>query len=366
MYVYYLNAMVSALLIRLGFDINSKVIRFIIIIVAISIPCILAGFRDISVGTDVALYGYPIYSQARRFTLDLYSNINPSFTSVFNLFSWSIANLSPTRQIFLSFIQALSIIPVVYSLSICYANKASLGYFIYLVVFFPMTLNMIRQGVSIGFVTAAYIFMSCDKRFSYILCLIFATLFHSSAVVAFASLPFLFFESKKRKSDMLIMIVCLAGISIFLYGYPLLTEIISSFVGSYDQYLDSDQLNLFGSSIFTSLAFALIILYCAYMYSKNKIDNSKIKNFIELVVLGTITYLLAVRSATLYRIALYFLVSIIPLVLLNVIVEINKSSLYKLKIVDSLPIIVWSLLFSWIYYEVLGLQQVVPYLIALT
>lgn len=160
------------------------------------LPVILAGLRADSVGTDVEVYGKWAYNQAI---------LTDSFKIYYQARTESI--LGDIGYYFLTYVSA-KIFPnyhiglFIYSMIIqlflylglkkyhrIFNTPVWLGMLLYYVTLYNYSLNLLRQSIAIViiFYGSAYIFEK--KYWKFILFLILATLFHSSAFIAVVMLP---------------------------------------------------------------------------------------------------------------------------------------------------------------------------------
>lgn len=164
--------------------------------IALLIPCLIAGLRSQTVGTDVMVYVKPL-TRASIMADDLANYFNTywydewrnmyvkDYEIGFSLLVYLVAKLTKNLGAVLFIIQALTITPVYIAIS---RNRKTmpvwLGMLIYYFLFYNSTLNMMRQWIAMAFLLLA-MQMLIEKRGGLtVFFTLFGCLFHYSAVIA--------------------------------------------------------------------------------------------------------------------------------------------------------------------------------------
>ena len=166
---------------------------------ALLIPCLVAGLRDRTIGTDVLVYVEPLFLEAR---------VSDSFLEFYNSFiikadTWWAT--TPVNEIEIGFtflcyvaakvfnsmplllfcIQALTVIPIYKGLrAFSDTQPVWLGMVVYYLMFYNQTLNMMRQWIAMAFLFNGFQFLRSRQYRKYFLFVLVAALFHNSAVLA--------------------------------------------------------------------------------------------------------------------------------------------------------------------------------------
>lgn len=261
MIVYFLICIIALLLAH----ISSKINRFTLLFVAIILLTIVSGFRDYSVGTDTHTYHYVFnhytsnmeytYGQERGFL-----EISRIVVSIFR----------NDRAMFVtcSFITNFMIIAFLWKLRNQYS--LTLMFFFYITLFYPDTMNIMRQylGASIVF----YYTYLLKKR-KYIIHILIITIcgiiFHRSIFIA-VSITILWYVLYDRSDYRKIKVFVLTLLSLPF----ILNPIINTF-DEYSWYFVDGSLSL---GIMIILNICVYLIYCC-IYStrvKNKLDFNEI------------------------------------------------------------------------------------------
>lgn len=178
----------------------NKIIRNIVIIIALLLPCFLAAFRADSIGTDVLVYVKPIYTIASDstsikefFSMSWYRiwrdvtilEFEPGFT----LLVYFVTKITHSFSFVLGVIELFIIVPIYFALS-----KAELklsiwfGMLTYYFLFFNVSLNLMRQMIACSICLLAYTYLIKKDIRRYLLYNILAFFFHRMAILGFVIL----------------------------------------------------------------------------------------------------------------------------------------------------------------------------------
>lgn len=170
---------------------NRKILCFFCSAMAILLPSILAGLRGESVGTDVLVYVKPVYNIANRYDsfFEFFSDMKGTGYSCTEFGYLVITYLSNSLQMLLFSIQFITMYYVYKALfSLRKQLPMWLGMLVYLIVCYCTSLNLMRQCVSIAIILYASTQLIQKKFIRFSIYVIFASLFHSSAIAMFGLL----------------------------------------------------------------------------------------------------------------------------------------------------------------------------------
>lgn len=162
---------------------------------ALLIPCLIAGFREQTIGTDVMVYVKPLTQSAIQAD-DLGDYFNSywylswrnlyvqDYEPGFSLLVYVVANLTKRLGAVLFAVQAFTIVPIFIALV---RNRKQvplwLGMLVYYLLFFNSTLNMMRQWIAMAFLLLAMQMLLERKGGLTILFSVVGFLFHYSAIL---------------------------------------------------------------------------------------------------------------------------------------------------------------------------------------
>lgn len=361
--------------------------QLFLIVIAILIPCILAGYRADSIGTDVNVYLRPIYNAAKN-SSNFSEYLNFSWFHIYKynyVKDYEIGFVSVvyiTAKIFHNIFATKFIIEFLILCPICvvlrrYNDKTPLwvGMAAFYLLFFNQSLNLMRQYIAVSFLLLAIIgYLKNRKTWFYITFQVIAFLFHTSSIIGlgiFVIARYLLdddkFEnesvsSKKKRYLKQLFSVSMIGIIALLSFEVISIVLISIGLGQYIGYI-SGNLSFMINQVIIRIP---ILLLCFFAWSElcGSFDNT---NFLIAMVIYTIIFSQFAGSSTFgARIAVYF--SIFQIVLLPRLTAI-RSGLLKVKIdskrnISFYPLLVFFyLVFYWSYfYVILGMDATMPYI----
>ena len=199
MLIYIITFIISCSLLKIANQINNKILKKTFNILAIIIPCILAGLRNTKVGTDVEVYVQQLFYFAKQS-----SSYNEfltckwwwiyrikyvaDFESAFTLFVYFTQKLTDNIQMVMFGIQVLISVPIYYVLKKIDKTKKNICFamFIFYFSFFNVGLNTMRQYIAIAFIFYGTACLMYDKKnigtIKFFLNLFIAYFFHNSSI----------------------------------------------------------------------------------------------------------------------------------------------------------------------------------------
>lgn len=371
--IYILSFFSSYLLIKGSYLVNGKILKKIFVILGFLVPCILAGLRKETIGTDLQVYVKPMFQLAvdsknfqeflngtwienstggRWFTKDVEMG--------FSLLLYLITKIFKSFQILLLLFQVI-IITLIYKGLAFFKNKSlQLNMLVYYFLFYCITFNMIRQFLAMSIIFYSLKFLLKRKYRYYILLNILALFFHKSAIIGIIILILygisdnnrikLFFLKIRIKNKIKIIIL-ISILVLILFQLEFITNILQSLgLEKYKSYLK-------GEYSFLPKQFLLRIpfIYLIFTeYKKNKENRiylfALLINIIDLFLsqLGSIT-------PNSWRIAQYF--SIYNIIFYPIICDSGKY-----KILKKLFLISYLVFYFSYTILILGSHEVYPYL----
>ncbi len=297
--------------------------------IGVIIPCLLAGLRANSVGTDVNVYVVPIYNAAEE-SSNIIEYMNQKIPYAwefkpiyeyeigFTLLIYFAAKVLRSVQWVLFIFQVLSAFPVYYALRRYKSQMPELstwlGMLVYYSYFYCASLNLMRQFVAISLLIYALTYLYEEKSMKYFLFVAIACSFHISALIG-VIVYFVFHYSKsniivkysvrfgkyvlsrdklKVLFVLLISIILLTSLDVLLWGISGLG------LGKFSSYLGSG-LTISIKQVLLRIPMLLGII-CAGKSVKIKPDYTF---WLIIFILELVTGQLSGASTYGYRIALY-------------------------------------------------------------
>lgn len=190
--IYVLTFAVTTLLLYLSSKCKGA-LKTLLVATGLLIPCLIAGWRDETVGTDVLSYAKWMCIDAQNMELvEFMINESAIANPGWNLFSWVAVNVTGGLPGYLFAIEALCIVPIYFGLHRMCPGYEWAGMLAWMNLWYAFSLNGMRQCVAMGIIFYAMSFVLCRQPFRFSLALVVAYLFHQTAVVGVFIYPFAF------------------------------------------------------------------------------------------------------------------------------------------------------------------------------
>lgn len=307
------------------------IIFWIISIVAILIPCLLAGLRDPYVGLDTKFYVVSNFNKVVRNEPDFFDFVFDSELKIqvvsiepaFAVLVYFCAKVFNNLQVLLFLISLLTIAPIYLALYINRNNNSiALGMGIFLFFFYSFTLSGMRQSIAMAFVVLAYSEFYNKKYILSLISCVIAYFFHTSTIIIIPILMILYIitKLKNKKKVYSLLFIFLAIFFVFYRNIALVISEFLSFISEryagyirrylYPAFMWSDiPITDFLSK--TLIVVILVLLICKYKKS------SMMESSLIAVILGRYFVLFQANFFESMRIAIYFdyfMIFIIPMV----------------------------------------------------
>ena len=331
MAVYLIGFALSVLLIAIS---EKKHRNFFVLcsVLALLIPCLIAAFRAVTVGTDVQVYVTRLADAA--FTSSSFRNFRSGSWSIgyrdqliadyeigFTVMLYTVAKLTHSLPAILFTIQALVVVPTYIALA---RNRKTmpvwLGMLVFYLLFYNATLNMMRQWIAMPFLLLAFQMLSERKG---LWCAIFsmvAFLFHLSAILVIPIyVVYWFLQTQKHlvfqagnvkiTGRMLCaLVICLVALVAILNLHLVLRLLTALGIDRFNNYLEGNQIRiLVGQVAIRAPLIALVLFNWKQLrkYSPHAVF------FLAMILLDMVAAQLISVDVYAFRIGHYFLQYII-------------------------------------------------------
>lgn len=348
-----------------------------IVFLAIMIPCVLAGIRGNTVGTDVHVYLEPMVSNARyakSFSDYMRSSWQQGWVIRgvydievgFSVLVYVIIKLFNSIYVLQFAIQWLTIYPIYVGLKEKNTDKVWLGMLVYFCMFYNGFLNIMRQGIAIGFLFLAFQYLFNEKKKRFFTFLIVACLFHNSGAIGliiwfiYEYIGMNIFKNSKRfgtAGRRLFILICF-GLA-FLLAQGLITTIMRQVGLDYYVHYISGNITFLPNQLIVRLP---VLIVCYYMRKRLYQEEGDMFFFHICCVIYTVIFAQYTSvNAFAYRIAMNFsalLIGFIPdIASVPSRITFNKKSLPKLnQYIMVVYMLVW-----WVYYCLILTDSTLPY-----
>lgn len=293
---------------------RTKLIGICFSIIALLIPCILAMVRDVTVGVDIGVYVTPnlmTVNQASSF-LDYYKNMPNQTEILFAVLLYYIGKYGTIHILFFT-IEALIIVPVYVILYLRRREGSiTLGMLVFYLLFYNISLCVMRAMIAQGFLLMSYYFYTSKKRRWSLFYLFIAVLFHNSTVIPllFLCIIILINNSSKKKQYYLVLTASLILFfllyrKIIAFFIPVIGFISQRYAFYINYYLNVNSgFDFSDVSYFDLLSKSLLIVFT---YISSKLVGEKGKHdILALTLIGRYFSLFSANFHESLRIAFFF------------------------------------------------------------
>lgn len=332
---------------------------------AVLIVSVLAGVRDLEVGSDIWTYGEWAFNAA-KIDSDFFSYISgqSDLEPLYSIFVWIIARFA-TDSHWLYFFTGLITYYFVMRGIRNYEDQVSvtLAWLAFLFLYYGDTLNAMRQFIAIAIAFWSLKFAFEGKYKKYLVTTIIATLFHYTAILSFLILGIILFLKKKDTVLRRVFVVSSVAVATVMYSQLLEILIGIGFVTEkYSRYYASD-VNLSLNPVLLRLPFLLIIAifyrrFCngEKKYTRKFESTSEADIIVMMLIIDILVSAMRGTVSTLYRAAFQFgIYRTIGYSRICSVLKKNDRFVFIILLVIYLIII-------WIYQNVMqGNNDIYPY-----
>lgn len=380
--IYIVCFLVSCIFFWLSEKCKSRFAKNVFAVIAILFPCILAGLRADTVGTDVKVYVEPMYNAAKEsHTFSAYMNQRwfviwrymyvKDFEIGFSLVVFFIQKLGGSFAMVLFVIQLLIIGPIYLGLKklnnpypICF------GMFVFYCLFYNTSLNMMRQWIAMAILFMAFPYLVSEEKKKYCILVLMACLFHNSAIMGLAILAVYMYSTKRKDSIKIAnfkLDEAMSPIKVFVYGcvallsLNIITTILShTGLSKYVGYIQGNTgLYLLPNQILLRLPIILLFV----IRWKRILKADRLAPFYgSMLVLDLLASQLMSINAYAFRIGSFF--SEYNMLSYSAIVYAGNKK-YRTNRYVALLYVLANMLYYWVYYYVItGTHATFPYAFA--
>lgn len=335
---------------------------FVILLILIALlPSILGGVRDYSIGTDIRVYGNTWFYLARS-SSNLFSLLGTASASsigaLYAIFNFVVSRFTNNPHWFYFWYCFVENIIVLIALR---ENRKLIsitsGWATYLLLFYNLNFNMLRQGMALVILLLGFKYVREEKFLRFLLVVLFAYLFHSTAIIALlVYIVYLITAHKNNTNNWIQMILIYICSTVFILSFESISQFLLNaglLSTRYAIYLNSDNVATGRSYIFYLFIFIVCILSV-------KSEKDTIFNFFEIITFICIAFSILIKISYLFRVINYFSIYLcfgIPYVF-------EKKSRIVLNGINFRPLIMYIFLIGYwlIIYVFLGYHSTVPFI----
>lgn len=331
---------------------KNKKARFALVVLSFSILLLLIGLRY-KVGTDYEAY-LNTYKEVAYTPWDKLLSLRIEILPAIFLKVFSILNLD-ARFIFFLF-GALTLYPIYRVNKLSNYKYLPYSVLIFCLMFLPFDLNGMRQGVAMSFALLSYAYLTKNKTPRAVTSILFAALFHSSALLI---LPYLviYYVCKKAKKRFSTISMALSILVAALVLFFLNDILLGLEIKTYSYILEKVNVE---SITFSNLLFQVPAITLMLLPGNKKLLPERVaeKNSLKSLVCGGILFETVGTSARyLSRFSLYFLIFEVMLFPRIIQDYTDKNTRTILKI----GLVIFLITYFIIQFYVQGRHEIFPY-----
>lgn len=356
MFIYIFMFFISTIAVLLGEKSSGKK-RKIFFALGIIIPCLLAANRAMIIGTDTGFYMKPIFDVSINIgnfgTLATHwKNFEFGYLSL----TYIVAKLTGNIKIFLFIIQ---FIIQFFTFKACEKNSKIVpiwfSYLIFLLLYYNRSLNMCRQTIALAIILYAYSYFIEKKYVKFVLFILFASLFHSTALLAIPLFFLIYFIKNDNKIIKKVLIFSLLFIGIIFY-VPIINMLVNYGIISsrYLTYAISSNHTIIRVELIQK--YLVVLTLIVFWKVLNKDNEKSTLSFI--MVMDLLLYHVGFYANYAQRISYYY--GYFNIFAIAMIPDIFKDK--KTKNITRVLIIFILLIYWWYYYAFLGADHTIPYI----
>lgn len=245
MFPYLIVFAISLLSFYLASQAKNKVIIFILYFIAISVPALLAGLRDSTIGTDTG--GYPLitylYVSGMKTLKSAFMWNDGNVENAYIFICYYVTHFLNNFNFFLTIISLITILGLFWGTIISKENKVWL-FFLFFFMYFNTSLNAERQAMALCMCMPCMAYMIRKNYVMTAVTFFLAFSFHHSAFLflSILLLYYLIFKKPKIFNRRVTKLVIIIGVVIILVSF---NSVLQSMVGFG---LDSKYVNRYGNS----------------------------------------------------------------------------------------------------------------------
>lgn len=273
--------------------------------IAVSLPIILAGIRDVRIGTDTENYVALFQAAQSCSSLMEFVSYFPSIEFGYLLMTYIISRISVSIFFFNSIQHALIIIPIYY---VAIANRKMLSpcvvFFVFFFLCFNESLNITRQYIALALGLLSMSFLLKNRYYESIVCVVLSILFHTVSVLFILNYFVWFLVNKYRINThkffyfSLFILFCIGLLLFIRNGF---WETVISINARFESYSEDVSGNVSMSTLIVYLSQMLLLYSLSMSAYSAKVDLFYVNSLCSVLFL-----LFGMISITFYRMSLPF------------------------------------------------------------
>lgn len=328
----------------------NKQITIIFVALALIIPSALAGMRDFSIGTDISVYGNYWFNLTNEVSFFKYIKwaLSSDIGILYAMLNYVVSIFTDDVHWFYFFLSLITNTFIYIAVS-GYKNKLSVPFamYIYYILFFNSSLNILRQSVAIAVLLLAYRYLSENNYSKFLIFLVIASMFHTTALLMIVLIPI--FKISNWKNKQICTIILFTITLVIMLGYSKILELLMDLGFLGERYFGYLNKNAGGGRIIRTCLYSVIFIFIIISYNSLTNYGKRNSGLVNCSLLSFVfTILLFLGNNQIIRIAYYFditLVLILPMISQKIVILMDSGKRIKLvyHIIGIVLLIYWLL-----------------------
>jgi len=293
-----------------GFGVKSKssFARHIFLGLSVFILALLAGFRDYTVGTDVRVYGLPVFNLASepKSIIEFVTNYSMSIEPGYALIAYLSSRFSSSPHFFFFIVGLINYTLIAAAI---YNNRESISptmsWCLYLFLYFSDSLSIMRQSIALAIVFYGIQYIQRNDIKRSIIAIAIGVIFHRSAIIAVLVYGIYYFCRGRRFANGLRLTGYMCLLTFATLIFPRVFEILVNsgvLPEIYSRYLNGEALGIAVKPVL--IRFVPILIVCVFWGRYKKSKNAEF--LVIMLIADMILCNLVKVNPTFERIGLFF------------------------------------------------------------
>jgi len=281
---------------------NSSYYKKMFLFIMFGAMTIIAGFRGITVGIDTSNYAL-MYNSIRDGGLATLFQLSVQYEWGFMLLAYLLSRVFSSSVTFF-FTCALVINGLFARVFYKYSKDVAISTFLFIIWFFPSTMNTMRQYMALAIVLLALQYIEKKEPLKYLFIVFIATSIHTTASIFFVL--FIFTIKKIRVNIKTVAIAAIASM-VALNFFDFILNLFFKYFSQYQRFMSSSKYTSQSTVsrgwilfyVFTAILFAFAIYReekhsTVEMFLNDKIENDRVFSLFEIEYLFCILYIISI------------------------------------------------------------------------
>lgn len=272
---------------------TKKKLSILTYVIAVLPMIIIAGYRDIEIGSDTCAYPLQVYDDRANYSFNALSSIEPLY-SFLGHFTYLVKGDFNT----LLLITHIIIIGCFFGGFWRLRKEVPLwmSTFFFCFLFYNTSLQISRQSLALGVIFLGFSYLKERKLLIYFISVLVGFFFHKSALAAIFIIPFIYLKENSALQKLILFGVVA---SLVLFSYFLSSLVAFQMFDKYETYAEGGDYE--GKLSYSELILRILFIYFLIVVSKLKLSSPQILLFFTEFFLN----LLQIRSRFLGRTGYY-------------------------------------------------------------